>query len=83
MARKEEVAQGMGCSQRGQAHVGILLVRFSINAEFFDSLGPAEDSNLFRTESGLSPAHGGLSIHLISDQANSYFSNLLPILKCS
>lgn len=50
---------------------------------FFDSLDSAGDLNLFRTESGLSPAHDCMSIHLITDKANSYFSNLLPILKCS
>lgn len=84
MARKDEVAQRHGLlSERTSSHIGILLVRFAINTEFFCSLGPAKDSNLFRTESGLSPAHGCMSIHLISDQANSYFTNLLPILKCS
>ena len=62
--------------------VGILLVSFSI-AEFFGSLGPAGDLSLSRAESGLSPAHGCKSIHVISNKANFYFSNLLPILKCS
>lgn len=44
MARKDEVAQG--CSQRGQARVSILLARFSINAEFFDSMDFAKLENV-------------------------------------
>lgn len=61
---------------------GILLVRFSM-AGFFGSPSPAGDLSLSRAESGLSPGHGCMSIHLISNKANFYFSNLLPILKFS
>ena len=61
---------------------GIHLVHFSM-AVFFGSPGPAGDLSLSRAKSGLSPGHGCMSIHLISNKANFYFSNLLPILKFS
>lgn len=80
-------------ARHDKPQAGILLVASSMAGGcffslfiylFFYSLGPAGGLSLSRAESGRPPARGCTSIHPISHRANSYFSNLLPILKgCS